>query len=60
MFVNGFFEWKAIEGLKANQPFAIAMRDKFDDPYSAAHLKLGQSIARVGIIRYADSVHDAR
>jgi putative SOS response-associated peptidase YedK len=25
--VDGFFEWKAIKGLKAKQPFAIAMRD---------------------------------
>ena len=25
--VDGFFEWKAIVGLKAKQPFAIAMRD---------------------------------
>jgi putative SOS response-associated peptidase YedK len=25
--VDGFFEWKAIEGTKGKQPFAIAMRD---------------------------------
>ena len=25
--VDGFFEWKAIKGSKAKQPFAIAMRD---------------------------------
>jgi putative SOS response-associated peptidase YedK len=25
--VDGFFEWKAIKGTKAKQPFAIAMRD---------------------------------
>jgi putative SOS response-associated peptidase YedK len=25
--VDGFFEWKAIKGVKAKQPFAIAMRD---------------------------------
>jgi putative SOS response-associated peptidase YedK len=25
--VDGFFEWKAIKGAKAKQPFAIAMRD---------------------------------
>jgi putative SOS response-associated peptidase YedK len=25
--VDGFFEWKAIKGLKAKQPFAIAMQD---------------------------------
>jgi len=25
--VDGFFEWRAIKGLKAKQPFAIAMRD---------------------------------
>jgi putative SOS response-associated peptidase YedK len=25
--VNGFFEWKAIKGVKAKQPFAIGMRD---------------------------------
>ncbi len=25
--VDGFFEWKAVKGLKAKQPFAIAMRD---------------------------------
>jgi hypothetical protein len=25
--VDGFFEWKAIKGQKAKQPYAIAMRD---------------------------------
>jgi len=25
--VDGFFEWKAIKGQKAKQPFAIAMKD---------------------------------
>jgi putative SOS response-associated peptidase YedK len=25
--VNGFFEWKAIKGQKAKQPYAIAMKD---------------------------------
>jgi putative SOS response-associated peptidase YedK len=25
--VDGFFEWKAIKGVKAKQPFAIAQRD---------------------------------
>jgi len=25
--VDGFFEWKAIEGQKAKQPYAIAMKD---------------------------------
>jgi putative SOS response-associated peptidase YedK len=32
--VNGFFEWKAIKGVKAKQPFAIAMRD--DSPFALA------------------------
>jgi putative SOS response-associated peptidase YedK len=26
--VNGFFDWKAIKGQKAKQPYAIAMRDR--------------------------------
>ena len=25
--VDGFFEWKAIKGQKAKQPYAIAMKD---------------------------------
>ena len=25
--IDGFFEWKAIKGRKAKQPYAIAMRD---------------------------------
>ena len=25
--MNGFFEWKAIKGQKAKQPYAIAMKD---------------------------------
>jgi putative SOS response-associated peptidase YedK len=25
--VDGFFEWKAIKGEKAKQPYAIAMKD---------------------------------
>jgi putative SOS response-associated peptidase YedK len=25
--VDGFFEWKAIRGQKAKQPYAIAMKD---------------------------------
>jgi putative SOS response-associated peptidase YedK len=27
MPIDGFFEWKAIKGSKAKQPFAIAMKD---------------------------------
>ena len=27
MPVDGFFEWKAIKGQKAKQPYAIAMKD---------------------------------
>jgi putative SOS response-associated peptidase YedK len=27
--VDGFFEWKAIKGQKAKQPYAIAMRGLF-------------------------------
>ena len=26
--VDGFFEWKAIKGQKAKQPYAIAMKDR--------------------------------
>jgi putative SOS response-associated peptidase YedK len=29
--VDGFFEWKAIKGQKAKQPYAIAMKD--DSPF---------------------------
>jgi putative SOS response-associated peptidase YedK len=32
--VNGFFEWKAIKGAKAKQPYAIAMQD--DSPFGLA------------------------
>jgi putative SOS response-associated peptidase YedK len=32
--VNGFFEWKAIKGAKAKQPYAIAMKD--DSPFCLA------------------------
>ena len=32
--VNGFFEWKAIKGQKAKQPYAIAMAD--DSPFALA------------------------
>jgi putative SOS response-associated peptidase YedK len=34
--VDGFFEWKAIKGQKARQPFAIAMRD--GSPFGIAGL----------------------
>ena len=34
--VDGFFEWRAIKGLKAKQPFAIAMRD--GSPFGIAGL----------------------
>ena len=27
VLVDGFFEWKAIKGQKAKQPYAIAMKD---------------------------------
>jgi len=34
--VDGFFEWKAIKGQKARQPFAIAMKD--GSPFGIAGL----------------------
>jgi putative SOS response-associated peptidase YedK len=34
--VDGFFEWKAIRGQKAKQPFAIAMKD--GSPFGIAGL----------------------
>ena len=34
--VDGFFEWKAIKGKKAKQPFAIAMKD--GSPFGIAGL----------------------
>ena len=32
--INGLFEWKAIKGAKAKQPYAIAMKD--DSPFCLA------------------------
>jgi len=34
--VDGFFEWRAIKGARAKQPYAIAMRD--DSPFGLAGL----------------------
>ena len=34
--VDGFFEWKAIKGQKAKQPYAIAMKDR--SPFGIAGL----------------------
>jgi putative SOS response-associated peptidase YedK len=34
--VDGYFEWKAIKGQKAKQPYAIAMKD--DSPFGIGGL----------------------
>ena len=55
MPVDGFFEWKAIKGQKAKQPFAIAMKDGY--PFGIAglwenwkDLKTGEWIRTFAII----------
>jgi putative SOS response-associated peptidase YedK len=43
--VDGFFEWKAIMGQKAKQPYAIAMKDgkpEHQGPSGYAHGHIGR------------------
>jgi putative SOS response-associated peptidase YedK len=43
--VDGFFEWKAIKGQKAKQPYAIAMKD--GAPFGVAGIwRTGRSLLR--------------
>jgi putative SOS response-associated peptidase YedK len=46
VLVDGFFEWKAIKGQKARQPYAIAMKDGMPfgiEGAAAAKLRLDPS-----------------
>jgi putative SOS response-associated peptidase YedK len=47
--VDGFFEWKAIKGQKAKQPYAIAMKDgtPFGLVLSRFVLELGDAISGI-------------
>jgi putative SOS response-associated peptidase YedK len=53
--VDGFFEWKAIKGQKAKQPYAIAMKDgapfgiagiwqNWKDPTSGEWIQTGKKV----------------
>jgi putative SOS response-associated peptidase YedK len=44
--VDGFFEWRAIKGARAKQPYAIAMKD--GSPFGLAGLWEGSEDGRVG------------
>jgi putative SOS response-associated peptidase YedK len=45
--VDGFFEWKAIKGHRAKQPYAIAMKDGSPFGISPAFGRIGRR-AKVG------------
>jgi SOS response associated peptidase (SRAP) len=51
--VDGFFEWKAIKGQKAKQPFAIAMRDGSPDEIDCQSRRQNEASACSGLVRYA-------
>ena len=44
---DGFFEWKAIKGQKAKQPYIIAMKD--DAPFGIAGILLRQAVTEMCI-----------
>ena len=49
--VDGFFEWRAVKGLRAKQPYAIAMKD--GSPFGLAGIWL--EYGRTGAIRAAEN-----
>ena len=48
--VDGFFEWRAIKGARAKQPYAIAMKD--GSPFGLAGLFENWRNPKMGDVRY--------